>query len=89
MVNVSCFAGASFIVGSGPGGIGKTTTMRALLGFAPGSLLFAIALPEEISRISSVPCCVISHEVSEHRVPTYLWGKICVTFLRFQNRDTC
>ncbi|MCH8291188.1 hypothetical protein IH992_08835 [Candidatus Poribacteria bacterium] len=67
--------GASFIVGSGPGGIGKTTTMRALLGFAPSNLPFAIALPGEISRISHVPSCVISHEVSEHRVPTYLWGQ--------------
>ena len=67
--------GASFIVGSGPGGIGKTTTMRALLGFAPGNLPFVIALPEEISRISNVTSCVISHEVSEHRVPTYLWGQ--------------
>ncbi|MDP6596844.1 MAG: hypothetical protein QGI86_13370 [Candidatus Poribacteria bacterium] len=67
--------GASLIVGSGPGGIGKTTTMRALLGFAPGSRPFVIALPEKISGINSVPSCVISHEVSEHRVPTYLWDQ--------------
>ena len=67
--------GASFIIGSGPRGIGKKTTMRALPGFAPGRLPFVIALPEEISGISNVPSCVISHEVSEHRVPTYLWGQ--------------
>ena len=55
--------GASFIIGSGPRGIGKKTTMRALPGFAPGRLPFVIALPEEISGISNVPSCVISHEV--------------------------
>ncbi|PIQ44878.1 MAG: hypothetical protein COW04_10645, partial [Deltaproteobacteria bacterium CG12_big_fil_rev_8_21_14_0_65_43_10] len=32
--------GASFIVGANPGGVGKSTIMRALLGLAPGGLPF-------------------------------------------------
>ena len=32
--------GASFITGSGPGGVGKTTTKRALLSFVPPELSF-------------------------------------------------
>ena len=42
--------GASFIVGAGPGGVGKTTTMRSLLSLAPSKLPFGIALPEKIEK---------------------------------------
>ena len=66
--------GASLISGSGPGGIGKSTTMRALLAFAPENLPYAMAWPEKITGIES-PACVISHEISDHRPPGYLWGK--------------
>ena len=37
--------GASYITGSGPGGIGKTTTMHALLSFIEADLPFITALP--------------------------------------------
>lgn len=67
--------GASFIVGSGPGGIGKTTAMRALLGFAPGNRPFAIALPGKLSHIDGIASCVISHEISDHPPASYLWDQ--------------
>lgn len=71
--HVSC--GASFIVGAELGGVGKTTTMRSLLGFTPGHLPFAMALPGEIAALDGSPCCVISHELSDHTPPAYLWAQ--------------
>lgn len=67
--------GASYITGSGPGGIGKSTIMRSLLSFVPDNLRFAIALPGEVSAIDGAPHCVISNELSDHPPPTYLWGQ--------------
>jgi hypothetical protein len=67
--------GASFIVGSGPGGVGKTTTMRALLAFAPADKPFAVALPGKVAQVDGRSSCVVSHELSDHPPPTYLWGQ--------------
>lgn len=67
--------GASLITGSGPGGIGKTTTMRSFLSFVPGHLRFDIALPGEVKKLGDVPSCIISNELSDHPPPTYLWDQ--------------
>ena len=67
--------GASFMTGAGPGGIGKTTMMRALLGFSPDRLPYFIALPGKVSGFTRVPRCVVSHELSSHPPPAYLWGQ--------------
>lgn len=67
--------GASFIVGAGPGGVGKTTIMRSLLSLAPHDLPFGIALPEKIADTYTSSHCIISHELSDHRPPGYLWGQ--------------
>ena len=67
--------GASYIIGSGPGGIGKTTTMHSLLSFVPDELTFKIALPDVVSQIGEGRHCVISTELSDHPPPTYLWGQ--------------
>ena len=67
--------GASLITGSGPGGIGKTTTMRSFLSFVPGHLRFDIALPDEVKKLGDVPSCIISNELSDHPPPTYLWDQ--------------
>lgn len=66
--------GASLIVGSGPGGVGKSTTMRALFAFAPGTHAFSIAMPGSIAPANGTHC-VISHELSDHRRPGYLWDQ--------------
>ena len=47
--------GASFIVGAGPGGVGKTTTKRSLLSLAPSKLPFGISLPEIIASTYTFP----------------------------------
>jgi len=67
--------GASFITGAGPGGVGKTTAMKALLSFAPGNRPFALALPGKIGDLNGAARCIISHEISDHDVPDYLWGR--------------
>ncbi len=67
--------GASYITGSGPGGIGKTTTMHTLLSFVPDDLAFKIALPDAVAEIGDGRHCVISTELSDHPPPTYLWGQ--------------
>lgn len=66
--------GASYIIGAGPGGVGKTTTMRALLSVVPDDRPFGIALPGQITGTFHSPHCIISHELSNHRPPGYLWG---------------
>lgn len=73
---LTCVAGgASWITGSGPGGIGKTTIMRSLLSFVPAGITFAEALPGEVANIGPPKKCVISHELSDHTPPTYLWDQ--------------
>ncbi|MCZ6679510.1 MAG: hypothetical protein O7E52_19950 [Candidatus Poribacteria bacterium] len=73
--------GASYIIGAGPGGVGKTTTMRALLSIVPGGRPFGIALPGQIADTYASPHCVVSHELSDHRPPGYLWGQdLCEFF---------
>ena len=78
--------GASFIIGAGPGGVGKTTTMRALLSVAPGDLAFGIALPGEIADTYTSPHCVISHQLSDHRPPGYLWDQDLREFFALSER---
>ena len=67
--------GASWITGSGPSGVGKTTVMRSLLSFVPEHLRFDIALPKQVAKLGHVPSCIISNELSDHPPPTYLWGQ--------------
>jgi hypothetical protein len=67
--------GASWVTGSGPGGIGKTTIMRSLLSFVPEGLAFAEALPGQVTAIQPPAKVVVSHELSDHPPPTYLWDQ--------------
>ena len=67
--------GESWITGSGPGGIGKTTTMRTLMSFVPPDRKFRLALPDEVSKVPDETHCVMSNELSDHRPPTYLWDQ--------------
>ena len=72
---VTCVAAGAFVDPPGPGGIGKTTIMRSLLSFVPHGTPFAVALPGEVAKIQPPARCVISHELSDHTPPTYLWDQ--------------
>ena len=79
--------GASYITGSGPGGIGKTTTMHSLLSFVPDGLTFKIALPDAVTEIGAGRHCMISTELSDHPPPTYLWGQDVRDFFAHSVQD--
>lgn len=66
--------GASYITGSGPGGVGKTTSKNALLSFVPAGLSFFKALPGAVTDVEKTRSCAIADELSGGRPPTYLWG---------------
>ena len=67
--------GASLIAGSGPGGVGKTSTMRVLADFAPAAMPYVIASRESIDALDGAPQCVICHEISSHKLDGYLWDQ--------------
>jgi hypothetical protein len=67
--------GASLVAGSGPGGVGKTSTMRALVDFAPAHMPYVIASRDSIDAATSDPRCVICHEISSHNLDGYLWDQ--------------
>lgn len=79
-------AGASWVTGSGPGGVGKTTTMRSLLSFVPGDRRFHIALPDAIAPEQDGPHCAISLELSDHPPPGYLWDQNLRDFFDLADR---
>ena len=67
--------GASLIAGSGPGGVGKTSTMRALVDFAPADMPYVIASRDSIDALDGSPHCVICHEISSHKLDGNLWDQ--------------
>ncbi len=78
--------GDSWISGSGPGGIGKTTTMRTLMSFVPPDRKFVRALPDEITAIPDDPHCVMSDELSDHPPKTYLWDQDLRDFCKLKEK---
>jgi len=70
--------GASFMVGSVPGGAGKTTVMCALLNFVPADVPLIAATPQEVYKASkaatSPRACYICHEIGSGSYFAYLWS---------------
>jgi hypothetical protein len=70
--------GASFMVGSVPGGAGKTTVMCALLNFVPVDVPLVAATPQEVYKVSKAPtsprACYICHEIGSGSYFAYLWS---------------
>jgi hypothetical protein len=67
-------------------GVGKTTTLNALLGFLPGgsNLVYTVGMYEEFDFITEVQpelTCVIANEVSNH-LPIYMWGRVARRLLK-------
>ena len=74
----SISTGSSFIVGSVPGGAGKTTVMCALLNFVPADVPLIAATPEAVyeaanSKVSS-RACYVCHEIGSGYYFAYLWA---------------
>jgi len=70
--------GASFMVGSVPGGAGKTTVMCALLNFVPMDVPLIAATPQEVYKVSKAAtsrrACYICHEIGSGPYFAYLWS---------------
>jgi hypothetical protein len=67
-------------------GVGKTTTLNALLGFLPNgsTLVYTTGMYEDFDFVSEVApetTCVLANEVSNH-LPIYMWGRVARQLLR-------
>jgi hypothetical protein len=67
-------------------GIGKTTTLNALLQFLPGgsTLVYTAGMYEDFSfkeQVTPETTCVLANEVSDH-LRIYMWGRVARTLLR-------
>ncbi len=70
--------GSSFMVGSVPGGAGKTTVMCSLLNFVLVDVPLIAATPQEVYKVSksatSPRACYICHEIGSGPYFAYLWS---------------
>lgn len=67
-------------------GVGKTTTLNALLGFLPmgSTMVYTMGMFEDfdfVSQVDAASTCVLSNEVSNH-LRIYMWGRPARTLLR-------
>jgi len=78
--------GASFMVGSVPGGAGKTTVMCALLNFVPADVPLIAATPQEVYKASRAAtlsrACYICHEIGSGSYFAYLWADALRAYCR-------
>jgi hypothetical protein len=71
--------GGSFLTAAGPGGVGKTTLMGAVLGFLPpGVEIVTIEGPAALRGLQrstpTRPQCLVVHEIGSGPYYGYLWG---------------
>ena len=71
--------GSSFMVGSVPGGAGKTTVMCALLNFVPADVPLIAATPEAVFQTANTEnspsrACYVCHEIGSGYYFAYLWA---------------
>lgn len=67
-------------------GVGKTTTLNALLGFLPvgSTMVYTVGMYEDfdfVTETDPATTCVLANEVSDH-LPIYMWGRVARKFLR-------
>lgn len=67
-------------------GVGKTTTLNALLGFLPvgTTMVYTMGMYEDFEfrqEVEAETTCVLANEVSDHLV-IYMWGRAARTLLR-------
>ncbi len=71
--------GGSFLTAAGPGGVGKTTLMGAVLAFLPpGTEIVPIESTRTLDRLpppsTDAPQCLVVHEIGDGPYYAYLWG---------------
>jgi hypothetical protein len=66
---------SSFMVGSVPGGAGKTTVMCALLNFVPADVPLIAATPEAMYEAAGTRACYVCHEIGSGYYFAYLWAE--------------
>jgi hypothetical protein len=79
--------GASFMVGSVPGGAGKTTVMCALLNFVPAHVPLIAATPQAVheaanNKLSPSRVCYVCHEIGSGYYFAYLWADALRAYCR-------
>ena len=76
--------GSSFMVGSVPGGAGKTTVMCALLNFVPLDTPLFAATRQAVDRATKPPprACYICHEIGSGPYFAYLWADALQAYCR-------
>jgi energy-coupling factor transporter ATP-binding protein EcfA2 len=84
--------GGSFVTAAGPGGVGKTTLMGAMLGFVPPDCeLVTISSPSVLDEIAARdpahPECLVVHEIGAGSWFGYLWGEPVARFFRLGARS--
>lgn len=67
-------------------GVGKTTTLNALLGFLPAgtTLVYTLGMYEDFefrNEVQPETTCVLANEVSDH-LRIYMWGRVARQLLR-------
>ena len=72
-------------------GIGKTTTLNALLGFLPPgtTLVYTTGMYEDFAfrdEVTPATTCVLANEVSDH-LRIYMWGGVAREMLRLPGED--
>lgn len=71
--------GGSFLTAAGPGGVGKTTLMGAMLAFLPpGARIVPIESARTLDRLpppsTDETTCLLVHEIGNGSYYAYLWG---------------
>ena len=78
--------GSSFMVGSVPGGAGKTTVMCALLNFVPVDVPLIAATPQAVYKAATTNsphrCCYVCHEIGAGSYFAYLWADALQSYCR-------
>lgn len=67
-------------------GVGKTTTLNALLGFLPigSTMVYTMGMFEDfgfVGEVDAATTCVLANEVSDH-LRIYMWGRVARSLLR-------
>ena len=67
-------------------GVGKTTTLNALLGFLPlgSTMVYTAGMYEDFDfkeQVDAATTCVLANEVSDH-LSIYMWGRVARKLLR-------